>query len=211
MNDMFYDILRFAGKTIFGTEAAPGNEALMAMEHLLSENQDYRSHIHNPAFLTEERRMETVKNGQKPYALILCCADSRVPPEHIFSAGIGELFVLRNAGNLVGETEIASMEYAAEHLGTPLIVLMGHTHCGAVDSAMSHAQESGALGHVLQCITDAIGDTADPRQAERANLMQSLTQLKNSALLHTYYQEGKVSFAAAIYDIQTGKVEFLQA
>ncbi len=92
--------------------------------------------------------METVKNGQKPYALILCCADSRVPPEHIFSAGIGELFVLRNAGNLVGETEIASMEYAAEHLGTPLILLMGHTHCGAVDSAMAHAQESGALGHV---------------------------------------------------------------
>ena len=78
------------------------------------------------------------ENGQQPYAIIITCSDSRVVPELIFSAGIGDLFVIRVAGNVIDSHQLGSIEYAAEHLGTGLIVVLGHDHCGAVDAAMNH-------------------------------------------------------------------------
>lgn len=210
MEKQYGSILRFGGRAVFGQEVQPSEAAVNALDRLTTRNRDYPTHVHNPAFLTKERRMETVTSGQHPYALVLCCADSRVPPEHIFEAGLGELFVLRNAGNLVSETVIASAEYAVEHLNTQLVVVMGHTHCGAVGSALAHAKEPGALGHILAVITEAIGDITEPRLAEKENLMRSMRQLGSSELLKEQYLAGKVAFAAAVYDIETGNVEFLQ-
>lgn len=91
-----------------------------ALEQLKCGNAQYVVNQSNPAVFTNELRQELCEKGQKPYAVIITCGDSRVPPEHIFSAGLGELFVIRNAGNLIGNFETGSAEYAAEHLGTPL-------------------------------------------------------------------------------------------
>ena len=86
-----------------------------ALRRLIAGNESYITSCRNPAEISCERRMETSENGQEPYAVILTCSDSRVPPEHIFSAGIGELFVVRAAGNVVGDFEIGSIEYAVQH------------------------------------------------------------------------------------------------
>ena len=142
--------------------------------------------------------------------MVVCCADSRVPPEHIFDAGLGELFVIRNAGNLMGPFDIGSVEYAVEHLGVPLVLMMGHRNCGAVAAALEHAKEQGDLATILAEVSLAIGDAADPAEAERRNLLHSLSRLQQSSLLRELHEAGKVEFAAAIYDIRTGRVEFLK-
>lgn len=113
------------------------------------------------------------EQGQKPCAVILTCADSRVPPEHIFHAGLGELFVIRNAGNLMGYYSLGSVEYAVQHLNAPLVVVMGHTGCGAVHAAM-HEQANGALGWILDSVRAHLGETRDVRLAERRNLLANL-------------------------------------
>ena len=112
-----------------------------ALEKLKKGNQDYISALTNPASIELDLRKNLATNGQQPYAVILTCSDSRVAPEHIFSAGLGELFVIRTAGNVVGDFELGSIEYGVEHLGAPIIVVMGHNHCGAVEAALSsHAE-----------------------------------------------------------------------
>ena len=95
--------------------------------------------------------MSTWTKGQSPYAIIVTCSDSRVIPENIFSAGIGELFVIRLAGNIIDDHQLGSIEYAAGHLGCRLVVVLGHTHCGAVDAAIN----SEPAGYI-RCITDEI-------------------------------------------------------
>jgi len=96
-----------------------------ALRKLVEGNTIYQKARHNPAFIGKQRRIETTNPGQFPYAVILTCSDSRVPPEHIFSAGIGDLFVVRTAGNVVGSFELGSIEYAVEHLNVPLILCDG--------------------------------------------------------------------------------------
>ncbi|MCD8083434.1 MAG: carbonic anhydrase [Clostridiales bacterium] len=149
--------------------------------------------------------------GQTPCAVVFCCADSRVPAEHIFHAGLGDLFVIRNAGNVVGTYDLGSIEYAVEHLNVQLVLVMGHTSCGAVASAMMNEVWSGALAKVLKEVGLAIGDETDPREAEKKNLLHSMKQLGKSEILSELYHQGKVEFAAAIYDIKTGKVHLLGA
>ena len=151
-----------------------------------------------------------MQNGQSPLAVVVCCSDSRVPPEHIFHAGIGELFVIRNAGNLISQFALGSAEYAVEHLGTPLVLLMGHTNCGAVSAALTPTQETGGLADILAEIRSAIGPELDPRTAERKNALHALATLGRSPILQALHRQGKVEFAAAIYDIRTGHVDFLQ-
>ena len=133
-----------------------------------------------------------------------------MPPEHIFHAGIGELFIIRNAGNLISDFALGSVEYAVEHLETPLVVVMGHTGCGAVGTALTPAQEKGGLAAILAEIRDAIAGESDPHQAVRKNTLHALATLGHSPILKELHQAGKVEFAAAIYDIHSGHVDFLQ-
>lgn len=142
--------------------------------------------------------------------MVVCCSDSRVPPEHIFHAGIGELFVIRNAGNLISQFALGSAEYAVEPSGDPLVLLMGHTNCGAVSAALTPTQETGGLADILAEIRAAIGPELDPRTAERKNALHALATLGRSPILQALHRQGKVEFAAAIYDIRTGHVDFLQ-
>lgn len=102
-----------------------------ALEKLKAGNARYIDAKVNSEDISQAKRTDTLVDGQKPYAIIITCSDSRVIPENIFMTGIGELFVIRIAGNVIDEHQLGSIEYAASHLGAPLIVVMGHTHCGA--------------------------------------------------------------------------------
>jgi len=162
------------------------------------------------------RRSEVAK-GQHPYAIILSCSDSRVPPELVFDAGLGDLFVVRVAGNTADESAIGSIEYAVEHLGATLIVVLGHERCGAVkaavDSADATAPAPGHLPAVLEPIAPAVkqvknfpGDTVD--FAVRANVANTVEQLKTSdPVLSERLKSGKLQIVGGRYDLETGAVE----
>lgn len=210
MNQELEAILSFGAQAISSTKTSFHETAGVNLDRLIQGNLRYQKVSTNPVALTSALREYTTKNGQSPLAVIVCCSDSRVPPEHIFHAGIGELFVIRNAGNLISPFALGSVEYAVQQLKTPLVLLMGHTHCGAVNAAMSSASEEGGLANILAEIRAAIGPEHNPRQAERANTLHSLAVLGKSAILQQLHQQGKVEFAAAMYDIQSGHVDFLQ-
>ena len=166
-------------------------------------------------------RRAALTHGQQPLAIVLTCADSRVAPEHIFDAGLGELFVVRVAGNVINEDVLASLEYAALHTGAPLIVIMGHSGCGAVKAAIDqHATESLSenLNALLQRLAPAVKaarqQTNAPEQllvqAVRANVLQSCgLARKQSELLRHLEAQGYLSIVPAIYQLQSGDIEWL--
>ena len=149
---------------------------------------------------------ETAKNGQHPYAIVICCSDSRVIPEQIFSASIGDLFVIRVAGNVLDKHQLGSIEYAAAHLGCRLVVMLGHTHCGAVDAAVSgHAD--GFIAYITEEILDAVGDEKDPLQATRLNVQHGVRRIREEFAEHP--EIAGIEVRGAVYDIESGTVEWL--
>ena len=149
------------------------------------------------------RRIVTADEGQHPYAAIVTCSDSRVIPEVIFSAGIGELFVIRSAGNTVDGCTLGSIEYAVGHMGVNLVVVMGHIQCGAIAEALNGFHE----GHSIEIINDircGIGDKYDVQEATARNVRYSVRKIEEDI---DYSSDAKV--IGAIYDIRTGKVDFL--
>lgn len=177
------------------------------IEKLKAGNAAYCAGTGNTSTFTDQDRAELTKNGQHPYALIITCGDSRVPPEHIFNEGLGSLFVIRNAGNLIGEFEMASAEYACGHLGVELLVVMGHTHCGAVESTLAGGAE-GYVKKITDEIAQAIGSETDARTCEKLNVKNSIRRLNESPVLRRLQDEGKLTVTGAIYDIETGAVTF---
>ena len=152
--------------------------------------------------------------GQHPFAAIVSCADSRVPPNEIFDCDLGEIFVVRTAGNVVGEFELGSIEYAVEHLGCPLVMVLGHKNCGAVAGASTWTGGTGALAaimdEVMPSMRRARAEAADIAGAislaELYNVENSIRRLKESECLNAL-PEGAV--VGAMYDIATGRVEVL--
>lgn len=159
--------------------------------------------------VSQVRRTETSTNGQHPYAVVCTCSDSRVVPEHIFSAGTGDLFVVRTAGNVLGPIDRGSVEYAVEHLGIKLVVVMGHTSCGAVKAALSDDTVEGDLGVIVDEIRHAIHETSDASVAEDLNIMNTLRSLAENPLIHDYCEHHGVMVVGAKYSIQDGTVTFL--
>lgn len=208
MLKQYFDILREGSHEAGFSEEIRAEEAGIALGRLLSGDHEYLTHRTNTAELTPEIRKETTLHGQHPYAVIVTCSDARVPPEHIFSAGIGDLFVIRNAGNLIGDLDLGSIEYAVSHLGARLVLIMGHTHCGAVQAALE-GDAGGYIHRIIGEVKAGIGGTEDPREAEKRNVRHSLAKLHDSEMLSALHAEGKVEFAGAIYDIECGTVEFL--
>jgi carbonic anhydrase len=165
------------------------------------------------------RRTETAK-GQRPFATVVACSDSRVPVEVLFDRGIGDLFVIRVAGNVCGPTEIGSVEYAVQHLKTPLVVVMGHSQCGAVIAAVDGSQAPGSLPAIVDLIRPAVARarTAQPglshealvAAAIRENVWQGLTDLlTQSSILREAVASKQVQVVGALYDIQSGQVAWL--
>ena len=151
-------------------------------------------------------REHTVLNGQHPYAIVICCSDSRVIPEQIFSASVGDLFVIRVAGNVLDKHQLGSIEYAAAHLDCKLILLLGHTGCGAVSAALSgHAD--GFISYITEDITEAIGEERDPDMACQLNVQHGVDRIRKEFKEHPEMPD--VEIRGAIYDIQSGEVRWL--
>jgi carbonic anhydrase len=162
------------------------------------------------------RRKEVLEKGQYPFAAIVACSDSRVSPELVFDQGLGDLFVVRTAGNLVDELGAASLEYAADHLAVPLIVVMGHSRCGAVTAAVEGGEVSGRPSAIREALAPAVekarespGDLVDA--AARENVKSVAATLEGRAgVLKDLVERGALRVVAAFYDIERGLVEFIR-
>ncbi len=158
--------------------------------------------------VSDARREDTAQNGQHPYAVVITCSDSRVPPEHIFRADIGDLFVIRTAGNVIGQYELGSVEYGAEHLGCKVVLVLGHTHCGAVDAALNggaHGNIASITNEILSCLPEG----CDAREAEVINVRNSIEAIMESPMMQELVAEHGVTVKGAIYDIDSGAVSYL--
>ena len=168
---------------------------------------------HLDSKLQNSSRRDSLINGQKPYAIILGCADSRVVPELAFDTGLGELFTVRVAGNIANTSSIASLEYAVAHLETKLIVVLGHQSCGAVTAAVSGGDNGNNLNHLLDHITPAIAESsqdASINDVVKKNAELTATDLINkSSIIKNAVETGDVNIIAAYYHLNSGKVEFL--
>lgn len=176
----------------------------------------------NDRFLASKRqnphqsmaRVTEVAKGQAPFAAILCCADSRVPPEIVFDQGLGDLFVVRVAGNIATVEDIASEEYATAILGTPLLLVMGHERCGAVDAALKGGELPGMINSLVTAIKPAIDATEGQpgdrlTNAVKANVLNQVRRLQTSPVIARLIQQGQLKIVGSYYDLDTGKVELL--
>ena len=177
-----------------------------ALNRLREGNRQFIELIASTGDISPEIRKDTCENGQNPYAIIVSCSDSRVIPESIFNAGIGELFVIRVAGNVIDDHQLGSIEYAAEHLGARLIVVLGHDHCGAVDAAINNDLE-GYIKYITDEIKQAIGNEKDDYKACCLNVRHSIDIIESSFEIHREEEHG-LKVVGALYRLADGTVEF---
>jgi carbonic anhydrase len=182
----------------------------------------------NQRFVRGRARFPTVKKevlaglakAQQPYATIVGCSDSRVPPELVFDAGFGELFIVRVAGNVISPEVIGTLQYAALHLHTPLFVILGHEGCGAVQAALAAkfegARERRRIARLLKRIVPGLDGLrrgrdagAQLKAAVEANVRWSMQQLRDTPEGKARMAEGIVKLVGAIYELRTGRVRFL--
>lgn len=182
--------------------------AAEAKNRLIKGNQKYLEAKAGPGDVSKALRWKTAEEGQQPYAIVISCSDSRVIPEAIFSAGIGELFVIRVVGNVLDNHQLGSIEYAAEHLGVKLIVMLGHTGCGAI-SAVIEGHSGGFIDYILKDIALAIGDEKDEFKATCLNVQHGVQRIRHELEIHPIKDEKRLEVIGAIYHIEDGTVEFL--
>lgn len=184
-------------------------ESQPALAKLKEGNSRFVSGKPSPKNLVEQR--QSLVSGQKPYAIILTCSDSRVSPEHIFDAGLGELFVIRNAGNIAEPIALGSIEYAAEHLGSALLVVMGHESCGAVKAACASEHAEGNIGAIVSELQEAVKfGGKDSAKVVVENVKCALESIRSKSGICAHLEkEGKLRIAGAVYSLATGQVSYL--
>nr|WP_320024475.1 carbonic anhydrase [uncultured Acetobacterium sp.] len=179
------------------------NEAVQA---LIQGNKNYVN-AQKTGNISQELNPLSAEDGQQPYAVIVTCSDSRVPSEYIFSAGAGELFVIRTAGHVIGNFELGSIEYGVKYLGAKVVFVLGHNHCGAVKAAMgSHGK--GYVQKILDEIIPVITGEDDVERCEKLNIENSIRRIMESEMISEYVDEGRVKVISGKYDIESGMVEF---
>jgi carbonic anhydrase len=197
-------------------------DADQALARLKQGNKDFLADKVDPPIRSHERRLE-IARGQTPFAVLVGCSDSRVPPENLFGVGLGELFIVRNAGNTVDTVALGSIEYGALVLGAPLIVVLGHERCGAVEAAMSVVLQNtiypGSIGKMIEPIIPAVLQAKakagmPPDQLLEAsvleNVRRTVKRLRTAEpLLSEPLRTGKLKVVGARYDLHTGEVTFL--
>jgi carbonic anhydrase len=224
--------LRLAGGAALGLAAPPGFAAARkappkaenvvgpdaALARLMKGNERYVEGVARRHDFRHER--EALTKGQNPYAGVLSCADSRIAPEYAFDAGRGDLFVCRVAGNLVNDDVVASLEYAVSVLNTPLIMVLGHQACGAVDAAIKSIKDGTTLpGHLPSLVTalapavkaalDQPGDTLD--NAIRQNVVLTVAGIKAATpILSKAVEDNKLRVVGAVYDLSDGRVTLVK-
>lgn len=214
-----------AGLAISGTPralAAGGKHtdltADQALAVLKEGNKKYLADTAACGVQSRERRIE-ISKGQTPFAVLVSCSDSRVPPELLFGRGLGELFIVRNAGNTVDTTALGSIQYAVAELGVPLVLVMGHERCGAVDAALSVVKNNtsfpGSIGQMIEPIVPAVlkvqnqpGDLLD--NAVRENVRRTVTRLRTASepILIDPLKAGRLRVVGARYSLDEGNVDF---
>ncbi len=204
-----------------GAAGAPGMAPAEALKMLLDGNGRYLEGKPQYPLQDRERRTATASQGQKAWAAVLACSDSRVPVELIFDRGLGDLFVVRVAGNVAGVDEIASLEYAGEHLGIPLLVVLGHSKCEAVTAVVENAPLHGSMPALAAKIKPAVDKFRSEHLgmftgealvglAIKANIWQAMEDLfRNSQIIRDRVKAGKMSVAGALYALETGRVHWL--
>ncbi len=175
---------------------------------LKSGNDRYIDSDSNQANNFIKTREYIKKYGQKPHAVVVTCSDSRVAVEHIFSAGIGELFVVRTAGNIISDFDLGSIEFGCYNLGAKIILVMGHTQCGAVAATMKNSVAYGFLRSVMEEIRPVIKDARNLEEAIDANIANSVTRIHSNPVIHNLIEQGKVQIISGKYDVETGIVSF---
>lgn len=195
-----------------------------ALERLREGNRRFTSDERgSDSYLTQARRAE-LTTSQRPFAIVLGCSDSRVPAEIVFDQGLGDLFVIRVAGNIVAPSQVGSVEFAAESFGTPLVVVLGHTRCGAVTATLEELRRpSGGQSPNLRAIVDRVRPAIeglletelrhDPealvRRAIRVNIRASAHHLRHgSRVLEDMIQRDRLLVVGAEYSLETGMVDF---
>lgn len=190
-----------------------------ALQRLIAGNERFRQgKAHFPTVCKET--LADLAKGQQPYATILGCSDSRVPPELIFDANFGELFIVRVAGNVVSPEVMGSLQYAGQHLHTPLFLVLGHEGCGAVKAALESKLYDVQHGSRIQILVDNIvpglrdldASAAEEdrlTQAVEANVRWSMRQLQDSPEGSRALEEGRATLVGAVYEIASGRVRFL--
>ena len=196
-----------------------------ALERLREGNRRFVSDVRGSAALVTQTRRTELAEGQEPFAIILGCSDSRVPAEIVFDQGLGDLFVIRVAGNIVASSQIGSVEFAAERFGTPLVVVLGHSRCGAVLATLEELmrpreKQSRNLRSIVDRIRPSVegllvtelrhDSEALARHAVRANIRASANQVRHgSEVLEELIQNGRVLVVGAEYSLETGVVDFV--
>jgi len=195
-----------------------------ALARLKQGNERFVAGVRSVETIIKQNNRADLVNCQDPFAIILGCSDSRVPAELVFDQGLGDLFVIRVAGNIVAPSQVGSIEFAVEQFGTPLVVVLGHTMCGAITAAISEAEKpiKGQSENVLSIVnrirphveplllTDLKNKPEELLSASiRANILASTNSLRHgSQLLEKYLQSGKLKIIGAEYCLETGEVEF---
>lgn len=163
--------------------------------------------------LQDSSRRKDMVSGQHPFAVVLTCSDSRVVPELIFDTGIGELFVIRIAGNIANTSSIASIEYAVAHLEVKLIVTLGHQNCGAVTAALAGGDNGKNLDHLLNFIQPAIADSESKDIDDVSYAHAKLTTeklIKDSSIIANSINTKNTKIVTAFYSLETGQVDFFE-
>ena len=205
------------GAVLFGVVAAAQDtvpSAAAVLSELKAGNDHHVAKRYQHPHQNAARQSE-LASSQHPHAVILSCADSRVVPEIILDQGLGDLFDIRVAGNVASDTELASIEYAAEHLHTPVVVVMGHQKCGAVTAAAESGDAPGHLPTLLAMIKPAVasakgrpGDLIE--NAVRINVENVVKQIRGSKpVLASFVDKGALTVVGAVYSLDTGKVTWL--
>ena len=184
-----------------------------ALQRLMAGNQRFVTRKRQNPHQTSERLVE-VARGQKPFAAILGCADSRFPTEIIFDQGFGDIFVCRIAGNVATSEEIGSLEFGTLVLGAKVLMVIGHEKCGAVDATIKGAQVPGQIGSIIEAIKPAVerskNQTGDPLEnAIKANVLQQVENLKASPVIAQLIKENKLKIVGGYYDLDTGAVSMV--
>jgi carbonic anhydrase len=193
-----------------------GVTAADALLRLREGNARFAANARGPGSLLSAERRAALAIAQEPFAIVLGCSDSRVPVEIVFDQGPGDLFVIRVAGNIVAPSLIGSVEFAAERFGTRLVVVLGHSSCGAIAATLEElhrpsANQSPNLKAIVDRIRPAVGGLEDERAAMRANILASVHQLRHgSAIIEGLVGSNGLLIVGAWYELETGLVRFLE-
>ena len=197
-----------------------------ALERLKDGNKRFVSGVRSIDTIVKQIQRANLVEGQEPFAIILGCSDSRVPAEIIFDQGLGDLFVIRVAGNIVAPSQVGSVEFAAERFGTPLVVVLGHSMCGAVMATIDELERpSEEKSSNVLSIVNRIRPTVEPlfetelrndpdkllESSIHANILAATNNLMHgSQMLEQLVQQGKLRIVGAEYSLETGEVKFIE-